>query len=191
MVRSAIPTPTQASDPVRVRAFACFGFLLGLLLGVGLAAVAHTATIEGNDNANNLGGHEHVDIIRGHGGDDTILGYEDNDQLHGGNGGDGMGGNHGIDDMEGDDGMDDMHGGEPRDTMKGDNGLDFVEGNEGEDDLRGNEGNFDWIDADEGDTNRVDDVSGGIGTDDTCDVDIAPFSGTVLDNIEGGCEHIQ
>jgi Ca2+-binding RTX toxin-like protein len=173
-----------------VRVAVGFGLALGLLFGAGLA-VAHTWMRDGDDTRNNLEGHEHKDIIKGFGAADTIVGRDGPDELFGGDGADTIAASEGVDHVEADGAEDALHGHDGDDVIVAEDQSDFLEGHHGNDTLRAGAGNFDWVDADEDGTTQIDNVNGGPGTDDTCDVDLDPFSGAPLDDLEGGCNYIQ
>lgn len=64
------------------------------------------ALIEGNNNANNLGGTQSADTIYGYGGDDVIRGLGGNDIIYGGSGNDDIYGGLGENDLYGGSGAD-------------------------------------------------------------------------------------
>lgn len=82
------------------------------------------ATINGNNNANNLQGTNNADTINGKGGNDTIAGRDGNDTLRGDAGNDRMSGGYGNDKVQGGSGNDTLFGNFGNDTLSGGSGVD-------------------------------------------------------------------
>lgn len=80
-------------------------------------------TLEGDDQANSIGGDIGDDVIRGNDGEDNLSGFLGNDLIFGGAS------------------KDTLRGDEGNDTLSGDDGNDLIQGNEGSDILNGGQGN--------------------------------------------------
>lgn len=83
------------------------------------------ATINGNNNANNLQGTNNADTINGRGGNDTVAGRAGNDTIRGDAGADRLSGNEGNDKVQGGAGNDTLFGNFGNDTLSGGSGTDL------------------------------------------------------------------
>ena len=99
------------------------------------------ATIQGNNNNNNLTGGSGSDEIDGKGGNDKLYGKGGQDTLYGQDGQDSLYGGDGQDILYGADGNDFLDGGKKADTLRGSSGNDTLNGDEGQDKLYGGIGN--------------------------------------------------
>jgi hypothetical protein len=163
------------------------GLVVGLIGGTSYAAIAHDKRIDGTPMADNLVGHEHRDIVNAFGGNDTVLGHQGDDRIFAAGGGDAVGGGDNQDYVEGGENIDTIEGRNNPDELLGENGNDFVNGNNGTPDLlRGGDGDFDNVDAQDGEAG--DQANGGLGGDDTCNIDLV---GLVPLDATQGCEHIE
>jgi len=83
-----------------------------------------TATIAGDNEANEIAGTDNSDIIFARGGNDVVSGFGGDDEIHGGDGQDLLAGNGGNDELHGDDGNDLIRGGPGNDVIDGSDGFD-------------------------------------------------------------------
>jgi Ca2+-binding RTX toxin-like protein len=115
-------------------------------------------------------------VITGTNGPDNITGTNETDTIAASADSDLVNGRFGADVIFGDRGDDTLNGGP---------GRDHVESGTGSDVARGNEGDGDWISVVDNDTNDF--VSGGLGTDDVCVVDL---KGGATDESSSTCETV-
>jgi Ca2+-binding RTX toxin-like protein len=177
-------TATGGFDTVNSSVTYTLGDNLEYLTLTGTSAINGTGNslnndITGNSAKNNLYGGNGADFIDGGDGDDylkggTAFGYDtSNDTLYGGSGNDYLLGGYGTDRLDGGDGNDTLSGyagndhltgGYGNDTLYGGDGNDTLLGTEGSDFLSGQNGN-DLLVGYGGDTNEVDTLIGGAGSD--------------------------
>jgi Ca2+-binding RTX toxin-like protein len=177
-------TATGGFDTVNSSVTYTLGDNLENLTLTGTSAINGTGNslnndITGNSAKNNLYGGNGADFIDGGDGDDylkggTAFGYDtSNDTLYGGSGNDYLLGGYGTDRLDGGDGNDTLSGyagndhltgGYGNDTLYGGDGNDTLLGTEGSDFLSGQNGN-DLLVGYGGDTNEVDTLIGGAGSD--------------------------
>ncbi|GAB5448484.1 Hint domain-containing protein [Gymnodinialimonas sp.] len=108
------------------------------------------ATINGDNNGNNLDGTDNDDTINGEGGNDQLDGKKGNDSIDGGSGNDTLKGDEGNDSMDGGLGDDQLEGGKGDDTLIDDHGNSTMQGGEGNDEMYAN-GDASSLDGGEGD----------------------------------------
>lgn len=132
---------------------------LTLLTILGLAAIlmmpngiAFGATINGDNNDNEIVGTP---------GPDNINGKDGNDEIDGKGGKDNIKGGAGDDSLRGGDGNDQLSGQAGDDYIAGDDGNDTIDGGAGNDEIFGGAGDDDTLDGGSGD----DEISGGSGND--------------------------
>jgi Ca2+-binding RTX toxin-like protein len=205
-------TATGGFDTVNSSVTYTLGDNLEYLTLTGTSAINGTGNtlnneIRGNSANNRLYGGNGSDYLEGGDGDDyltggTAFGYDtSNDTLSGGSGNDSLLGGYGNDFLGGDDGNDTLSGyagndhltgGYGNDTLYGGDGNDTLLGTEGSDFLSGQNGN-DLLVGYGGDTNEVDTLIGGAGSDifEICInyarfVFSSPVSGGVIGYLDNG-----
>jgi len=94
----------------------------------GLLGSTYHDTLEGDDQANAIGGDLGDDVIRGNGGEDDLSGFLGNDLIFGGVSNDTLRGDKGNDTLSGEEGSDLIQGGEGSDSLNGGQGNDTLYG---------------------------------------------------------------
>ena len=137
-----------------------------LIVGLTVLGNAGDDMIYGTSLDDDLRGGAGNDDIRGRAGDDSLRGNGGADNMRGGPGDDDIRGGLGNDVARGNAGADELRGQGGDDELRGGGGGDFLNGGRGVDLLIGNAGNDRFKSNGDG---SIDTVSGGLGSDDTCD----------------------
>ena len=145
---------------------------------------------KGNDR---LYGGDDDDTLRGQRGKDNIWGEQGSDRLYGGKGADSLWGGKGQDTLRGNDAKDMLHGDQGSDLLRGNSGNDTLYGDQGADELYGNQGD-DLLSGGNGDDQlnggRGDDrLRGGAGADQFVIANDGSFD--VINDFQLGIDQIQ